>query len=267
MHRYSGMTMGLPGFCGAVKGLVLVNAAVFLVQSLLIPLAPRALGLLQTWLALTPAHVAGDLWVWQLFTYQFLHGGVMHLLFNMLGLWMFGSSLQEQWGPRRFLSYFFLCAAGGGTIVTACAMAGWFRLSPAIVVLGASGGIFGVLLAFGYYFRDAQVFLFPFPVPIKARYLVGGIMAIAVLSVLRLEDSGAAITHLGGALTGYLYIRLVPRRGLRFGLSESYYSVRNSYHRWKRKQAQKKFEVYMRKQDARPPRKDNGEGGPGGWVN
>jgi hypothetical protein len=131
-------------------------------------------------------------------------------------------------------------------------------------------------------YGDREVLLFPFPFSIKAKYLVGIIIFVVVVATFQPSQGGVAnFAHLGGLFFGFIYVKFVPGRGLLFGLSERYFSARNSYYRWKRKQAAKKFEVYMRQHDRKvefdehgnyiPPdeadsHKGNG-GSKSGWVN
>ncbi len=269
----------MPTFSGAVRWLIIANVAIFVLQSLLKGFAPGLYGASFEYLGLTPGLLIGQGFLWQLITYSFLHGGVMHLLFNMLVLWMFGAQMEQHFGRRQFFEYYYWCVIGSALVFSAVSYAGVFGLSPLVHLVGASGGIFGLLIAFGLIFRESEVYLFPFPIAIKAKYLVGIWIGIDVLLMLRNEDPGSAIAHLGGALFGFLYLKFLPRHGL--GFSESAYGLRNRYHKWKRRQAAKKFEVYMRKHDRNDyfdehgnyrgpeaePKKDNGDAGKGPWVN
>jgi membrane associated rhomboid family serine protease len=271
----------MPPFVGAVRWLIIINVAIFALDSLLIAFARSAALEAHLLFALTPGLVIGKGWIWQIVTYSFLHGGVLHILFNMLALWMFGSTMEARWGTRQFLEFYFFCVVGAALVVIPIAYAHVFGLDPRYPLVGASGGIFGVIVAFGVLYADAEVYLFPFPISLKAKYLVGILLAIAVLSALRYEDPGSAIAHLGGAFFGYAYLKFLPRRGMQYAMSEGYFGLRNRYHKWKRRQAAKKFEVYMRKHDRNeyfdehgnyrdpnePKPKDNGESGRGKWVN
>jgi len=188
------MTFGGGGVTPAVKFLLIVNTAVFLLQTffdyritLIFGLVPRA--------------VWEDFTVWQLFTYQFLHGGLFHLLFNMLALWMFGCDLERRWGSAFFLKYYFVSAVGGGILNT--------LVTPNQMVpsIGASGGIYGILLAYGLIYPN-QIIYFYFLFPIKMKHFVWIIGAITFYSSLTAGQSGIAhLAHLGGMLFGYLYLR------------------------------------------------------------
>ena len=269
--------INMPPFTGAVRFLIITNVVVFVIHSVMMAFLPEATQLFR-YLALSPQHLLERGFLWETVTYAFLHGGVMHLFFNMLILWMFGSQMEGYFGRRQFFEYFYFCVIGSALVFTVVSYSGAFGLSPRAILVGASGGIFGLLIAFGMKFSESEVYLFPFPIAIKAKYLVGIWMGIDILLMLRNEEPGSAIAHLGGAFFGYLYLRFLPRRGLSFGFSESLYGVRNRYHKWKRRQAAKKFEVYMRQHDRseyfdehgnyrEPGKKGNGDADKGPWVN
>lgn len=232
-------------FPTGVKWLLIVNTAVFVlgyipfVHDLLAPLA-----LVPVWV-----FYRFPWYVWQLFTYMFLHGGIGHLLFNMLALWMFGLPLEQTWGTRRFLRYYFLCGIGAGICdVAVNILLGHQNTST----IGASGAIYGLLLAFGVLFPDTTV-LMSFLFPIKAKYLVMIYGAVALLSAVGSGNSGVSnVAHLGGMLFGYLYLK-VPIRGSK---SVRLPDAGGWYRQWKMQRAKKKFQVYMRK-----------HGGRGPWVN
>jgi len=261
------MTLGLPPFTTAVKRLVFANIGVFVGLLLLKQISMQAWVLLWQVLPLSPvpslhypyAVMHGA--VWQIFTYAFLHLGFMHVLFNMLALWMFGSQLEVDWGVRKFTEFFFWCVAGAAVTTIALGYLGLFLngLHPLplfgllqgllqTATAGASGGVFGILIAFGMFYGDREIFVFPLPILIKARYFVAIWILIALVGVLGESGGVANFAHLGGALFGWIYLRLLPRRGLGLATSEGYYGLRNRYYRWKRKRAQRKFEVYMRGQ-------------------
>ena len=177
----------------AVKFLLIANTAVFILQNFL---SYRFLLLF----GLVPKLIWDDLYLWQLFTYQFLHGGLFHLLFNMLALWMFGCTLERRWGSEFFLKYYFVSAIGGG-ILNTLLMPG--QVAPSI---GASGGIYGVLLAFGLIYPNQIIYLIVFPM--KMKHYVWIIGAISLYSSMSSGGSGIAhLAHLGGMLFGWLMIR------------------------------------------------------------
>ena len=171
------------------------------------------------------------------------------------------------------------CVVGAGLVTVAVGYTGWFGIRPEVPTVGASGGIYGLLIAFGMLYGDREIFLFPFPFMIKAKYLVGIIIFVVIVTTFQPSQGGVAnFAHLGGLLFGFLYIKFLPKKGLFFGASERYFSLRNSYYRWRRRRAARKFEVYMREHDRNvtfdeygnyvPPdeKKKNG-GSKSGWVN
>jgi membrane associated rhomboid family serine protease len=275
------MTLSFPPFTRWVKRLIIICAAVYFVQVVLERLAPQLARDMEVYLGLVPFAVLHYGMVWQLATYSFLHGSVSHLLLNMLTLWMFGSQEEQDWGSRKFLEFYFFCVVGAALVTMAVSYTGLPGTSPLVPTIGASGGIFGLLIAFGMLYGDREVYLFPFPFSIKAKYLVGIIIFVVVIATFQPSQGGVAnFAHLGGLLFGFLYIKFVPSRGLLFAGTERYFSVRNGYYRWRRRRAAKKFEVYMRAHDRDvhfdehgnyvppddDPRKGNG-GGKSGWVN
>jgi membrane associated rhomboid family serine protease len=181
-----------------VKTLIIVNVAVYLLQEVAGLLGSRALDLA---LGLVPLRVTRDFHVWQFATYMFLHGGVFHLFFNMLTLFMFGNELERYWGTRRFLSYYMITGIGAG-------VCSWL-VSPHsfAIVIGASGAVYGILLAYGVTYPNRVVYLnFLFPVKVKWLVLIMGVMAF--LSSIRGGDPGVAhIAHLGGMVVGYLLLK------------------------------------------------------------
>jgi len=276
------MTLSFPPFTRWVKRLMIICAASYLIQRVVLGLISRDLErAVNLYLGLVPTLVLHYGFVWQLVTYSFLHANLSHILVNMLTLWMFGAQEEQDWGSRKFLEFYFFCVVGAALISIAISYTPLPGASPNIPIIGASGGIYGLLIAFGMLYGDREIFLFPFPFSIKAKYLVGIIIFVVVVATFQPSQSGVANSaHLGGLLFGFLYIKFVPARGLLFGVSERYFTMRNDYYRWKRRRAAKKFEVYMRQHDRKvefdehgnyiPPeddvRKGNG-GSKSGWVN
>jgi membrane associated rhomboid family serine protease len=145
--------------------------------------------------------------VWQVVTYLFLHGGFFHIFFNMLALWMFGVELENVWGTKRFLTYYFLC--GIGAALSNLYLTPLF--TTAAPTIGASGAIYGVLLAFGMLFPEAPVFIY-FLFPIKAKYFVAIFIGIELIyGVSGSTDGVAHFAHLGGALVGFIYLLMYRR--------------------------------------------------------
>ena len=244
-------------FTPAIKTLVIANAAVFLAQGFVawerVGGSKAAYEGLIKWFGLIPSAVIPGLRIWQPFTYLFLHDGVWHLLMNMLVLWMFGRDLEMAWGKRRFYIYYFVCGVGAGLINIAAKSIPlfWGERLPDVATIGASGAIYGILIAMAMVFPDRQVWLIPFPIVLRMKVLVLIIGAIAFFSSLGSGDNISHISHLGGMLVGYVYLR----RGSFF------YGWRNFYTDWKRKRMKRKFEVYMRDSQDKPPTN------PDHWVN
>jgi membrane associated rhomboid family serine protease len=231
-----------------VKWLILIMAAVFAVTNVIgaIPLQATRVylqGYPVVLFGLVPSLVVHRLFVWQLFTYLFLHGGWLHVIFNLFALWMFGSDLESLWGSRKFLFYFFLTGVGGGLL---CVM---LQPSSGAPTIGCSGAIFGLLLAYGMTFPERLIYMY-MVIPIKAKWFV--VIMGVIEFVASYSDAGSGISHfahLGGMLFGYLYLR---------GWSLPYH-WQLQYHEWRRAQLRKKFEVYMRDQEKKEKH--------GRWVN
>lgn len=154
-------------------------------------------------------------WPWQLVTYAFLHGSLMHLLLNMYALWLFGSRLEQAWGGRRFSVYYFTCVVGAALTQLAVSEIALLQGEPAYPVLGASGGVFGILLAFGLLFPETELLLLFPPVPIKAKWFVLAYGTIELVAGVTGTAAGVAhFAHLGGMLSGWLLL-LHWRRGRR----------------------------------------------------
>jgi len=276
----SGM-LSFPPFYGKVRALVLINALVYFAVLLFFRTQDSLYKEVYWIYGLMPKLVFAHWHLWQLVTYSFLHANIGHILFNMLALWMFGSTLEQYFGGRRFLEFYFFCVVGAAlvTVLLTFTMGDFLRMSPETPTIGASGGIYGVLLGFGYLFPNREIFMFPWPFAIKAKYLVTILILIALASSLGGSNGVANIAHLGGALFGYLYLKFLPGKGLGFATSERFYGLRNAWHRWKRRQAAKKFKVYMNQHQDDPKRFvdeselrkmeewDKKNRGPGGWVN
>jgi len=252
MRRTSSMGLGFPPFTRAVKQLLIANGAVFIAVALLDAFVRGAEPWIQFHFGLVPVLVVHG-WLWQLVTYAFLHAGLLHILFNMLALWMFGAPLEQDWGYNIFMQFYFFCAIGGALTTVAVSFTHLLNADPRISTVGASGAIFGLLLAFGILHAESEIMLFPLPFMIKAKYFIIGLIFIEVyltLSAARQPgESVAYMAHMGGLLFGYLWLKFVPRRGFGYAASEKAFGLRNSYYRWKRRRAAKKFEVYMRKHD------------------
>ena len=213
----------------ALKVLIGVTVAIFVAQ-LVFPIITDMLGL-------HPLLVLRYFWVWQLGTYMFLHGGLFHILFNMLALWMFGTELERIWGTRYFLKFYLVTGIGAGvlTVLFSLLPFGFAQQVHYSNVIGASGAIYGLLLAYASYFPDRPIYMyFVFPIPAKIFVAIMG--AIAFLSSLGDSGGVANATHLGGLLVAYLFLK----SGRIHPLSELKYR----YWKWQINRTRRKFDVY-----------------------
>jgi membrane associated rhomboid family serine protease len=240
--------LSFPSFSGVTSQLVIANVAVYFVLLLMQYAAPHVASIIVTYFALTPALLLHG-WIWQLATYSFLNQGVLHVAFNMLTLWFIGSFLETSKGSRWLLEIYFLCAIGGGLIGSVLSFTQIFHSSPLSTTYSADAALFGLLAAFAVLFGDLEMYMFPLPVAIKAKYLVIVYMLIEVALLLSGGPALAYFVILSGALLGFIFARRAPRRGMTMAFSEGLFSIRNNYYRWKRRRTARKFEVYMRKQN------------------
>ena len=274
------MTLSLPPFTRAVTWLLGINTSIFLLMELLGLARLPVVGYIIDYGALTPSLVIGHGFIWQLVTYGVLHAGFLHWFGNMLGLWMFGSAIESAWGTRRLVELYIIGVVGAALTTVALSYAHVLG-NPNQPTLGASGGVFAILIAFGMLFGDNEIMMIPFPFLIKAKYFIGILIVVTLALAMGGGGNVAYVAHLGGLLFGWLYARRGPRAALvNVGFAERYYGMRNSYYRWKRRRAAKKFEVYMSKHDRQvhfdeqgnyiPPEDDTHKGNGGsksGWVN
>lgn len=179
---------------GAVKWLIIVNAAVFLSQQFFPGQLEYALGLV-------PAKVIGAFQLWRPVTYLFLHGSFFHLLINLFTLWMFGRELEALWGTKDFLKFYFICGVGAGVLNTA------FDPFSTIPVIGASGAIYGLLVAFAMVYPDSLIYLYGI-IPLRAKHFVMILGLIEFLASFHGSSTTIArFAHLGGMAVGYFYLK------------------------------------------------------------
>jgi membrane associated rhomboid family serine protease len=210
------------------------------------------------WFGLVPSGVIPGLRIWQPFTYLFLHdpNDFLHVLFNMLMLWMFGRELELVWGKARFIRYYFLTGVGAGLIeVVVKTIPVFFGYKASdIPTIGASGAIFGIFAACAILFPDRQVSILFLPVRMSMRSFVLLLAGLEFFLPLLLQSAGDNVSHLchlGGMLVGWLYLR-----------RDSFlYNVRNTVTDWQNKRNRKRFEVYINKHRKDPPSR------PDNWVN
>ena len=233
------------------RNLLIINVLVYLLASV-VELGGKSL---TDWGALH-FFMASDFHVYQFITYQFLHGGFTHLFFNMFALWMFGCVIENVWGPKKFIFYYIFCGVGAGLCqemvqYISFAADGLTSLDPAQVLnvngqrlmtvdqimnlsstIGASGAVYGILLAFGMTFPNERIFIFPLPIPIKAKWFVAIYAIIEFVSAMSSVGDGVAhMAHIGGMLFGFLLILYWRKR------PNSYFNVdatRQFFDKWSR---------------------------------
>ena len=182
-------------FTDAIKTLISVNFAIFILQSI-----SSSEIIFFSNFGLVPKLVWSHLKIWQPFTYMFFHGDIWHVLINMFVLWMFGSELERVWGKKNFLRFYFITGIGSGLGTML------FGLQSTIPIVGASGAIYGVLLAYGIMFPNRTVYLYGI-IPIKSIWFVIGIGVIAFFSSFNNVTNISHLTHLFGMIIGYLYLK------------------------------------------------------------
>lgn len=233
------------------RNLLIINVLVYLLASV-VELGGKSL---TDWGALH-FFMASDFHVYQFITYQFLHGGFTHLFFNMFALWMFGCVIENVWGPKKFIFYYIFCGVGAGLCqemvqYISFAADGLTSLDPEQILnvngqrlmtvdqimnlsstIGASGAVYGILLAFGMTFPNERIFIFPLPIPIKAKWFVAIYAIIEFVSAMSSVGDGVAhMAHIGGMLFGFLLILYWRKR------PNSYFNVdatRQFFDKWSR---------------------------------
>jgi membrane associated rhomboid family serine protease len=181
-----------------VKLLVIINIVVFILTEL-----SGQRNMLFSSFGLVPNQVWTNFKVWQLFTYLFVHGGFLHIFFNMFVLWMFGKDLEIQWGKNEFLLFYFTCGIGAGLMTVL------FSINSIVPIVGASGAIYGLLVAYGFTYPNRMVYLYGL-FPLKVKYMVLGLGVIAFFASLSANQSNVShITHLSGMIIGVLYIYFI----------------------------------------------------------
>jgi membrane associated rhomboid family serine protease len=228
-----------------IKQLLIANVAVFFLQ--LVSPQLTELG------AIRPYRVFQQGWLWQPFTYMWLHGGLAHVGFNMLALWMFGSPMALAWGPQKFLRFYLLCGVGAGVVI-----AGWpflavgFGLQPSIILaystLGASGAVFGVLLAYSLTWPDRYIMLLFPPIPIKAIYFIPLILFLEYATGPR---NVSHVGHLGGLLVAWILLS-------RDGRTQGVLSISKLKYRWRRWRMRQRLQAVRDEERRWQGRRDRG---------
>lgn len=295
------MTLSFPPFTRTVKWIVGVNVVLFFLHGVFAMLTPtaRLAQWMESLLMLTPVTLLHG-WVWQAVTYSFVNFALLGLVFGMLIVWLLGAQLESTFGQRWLIRYYAICSLGGAVASTGLAYSGLVPGAEKMAIGGVASIYYGFLIAFGVLFSESEFFLFPLPISMKAKYLVGVTLVVAILLAVTGPGGLLSLGQLGGLVSGFIYIkfffqRRAPARAFAGrGLSDRAYSPRrkgtteglfarmkNAYYRWKRKRAARKFEVYMRDHDRKvqfdehgnyiPPADEAPKKGPGedrgGWVN
>ena len=277
MARNVSFDMGFPPFRGAVRQIILASVAIYVVILLLMSFAQQTGQTVLTLGVLNPEHIHQG-WVWQFVTYAFMYVDPLDFVLSLLGVYFLGSAVEERIGSARFYGLFF------GSIVLS-AIAG-FALSLTGVVaqgtaLGSGAAANAILMVFYLFNRTAPIMLFPIPIQIPVKWIVLFTAAIEVAYLLLYHFALFYFVLLLGMAAGYVWYAAFLNKRVSPGISERFYGIRNSYYRWKRRRAARKFEVYMRQhnrdvtfdeqgnyippEDVDPGKKNGGS--KSGWVN
>ncbi len=247
MRRIGSTPFAFPDFHGATRRLVVANLIAYFVLVGAGFAFPRIANHAAYMLSFVPQDFLHG-WLWQPITYSFVHVGLIGTLFELLSLWFLAGFLEPFHGDGWTTGLYGASVLGTALGALLLYVGGLAVGHPieGLPLYGCFGGIFGMLVAIGYLYGDVQFLMF-FVIGIKARYLaiIYGLIAIAMLFG---QQRMYAFAQIGGALVGWIYIKMVPRRGFSYLLSERWYGMRNRYYRWKRRRAARKFEVYMRSQ-------------------
>jgi membrane associated rhomboid family serine protease len=199
-----------------VKNLLVINGIVFLIQEIAGMFYPN---LLEYLFGLHHIGLVHEFKLWQIFTYMFLHGGWLHIILNMLGLWMFAGELEQLWGSKLFLRYYLFSGMGAGLFIAVMNYIAYAYYQINVPTIGASGAIYAVLLAYGMTWPDRKVIIFPLFIPVKIKYMVlifGLISFFGALSAASGTTGNIShIGHLGGIISGFAYIMMRIRRRAR----------------------------------------------------
>jgi membrane associated rhomboid family serine protease len=248
MPRFGSSPLAFPDFKGATRRLIIVNLATYFVLLVASMVSSSALRIAGSLVFDPQAFMHGSLW--QPITYSFVHFGVLGTLFELLSLWFLAGFLEAfhdaNWVTSLYVVSVLGTAAAALVLYLVANTLAPSLLTNASPLFGCFGGIFGLLVAIGVLYGDTQFLMF-FVIGIKARYLAM-IYALVAVAMLFGQERMYAFAQLGGALAGFAFVRMAPRRGFSFVLSEGWYGLRNRYYRWKRRRAARKFEVYMRSQ-------------------
>ena len=194
-----------------VKFLMIINGIIFLIQQITGLISPN---MLEYYFGISHNGFINNLMIWQPFTYMFLHGGWMHIFFNLLGLWMFAGDIEMVWGKKKFLRYYILSGLGAGFFIALMNYVAFINYGTSVVTIGASGAIYAVLLAYAMLWPEREVLLY-FLFPVKIKYLVIGFGLLEFFGTLS-STAGAGgnishIGHLGGIISGFILIKFMRK--------------------------------------------------------
>ena len=270
--------MGFPRFKGAVRNLIIVNTAIFIVLLLLQALRSPMLQVILGLGVLSPEGIRHG-FLWQFLTYGFLHFDPFNFLLSMLGIYFIGTAVEDQVGARRFYELYILSLIGAGIIAIAL---GWTGQIGQGAALGSGPAANAILLVFYFLYRQARVMPMFIPIPIPVKYIVIFTAAVEGAYLLLSHFSLFMMVQLLGMAMGWVWYRTLWRHSILGMLEDQLVNLRNGYYRWKRRRAARKFQVYMRKHEHdpkqyfdeygnfKPPdekdKKDKGTSS-GGWVN
>jgi membrane associated rhomboid family serine protease len=243
------ITLSLPAFRGVTRRIVLIAVAAYF-AGLLLQLMPNAYLWFVMLFTLHP-ELTLPKELWALVSYPFVGGGLLSVLFGCLSVWFFGSTLEDERGRRWMGEYFLVTTIVGGLLACLLGFASHDRVIPGIGVEELAAGLwpFALSLVFAFaVFHPEQEVVFYFVLRLKAKYLAAIYGLVYLALTLIGGDRFGALVVLCNAGAGYAFLRLAPRHGVRVGVSEWWFGLRNGYYRWKRRRAAKKFTVYMKKQ-------------------
>jgi membrane associated rhomboid family serine protease len=267
--------MGFPPFRGAVRQIILGSVAIYVIILLLVAFVPEQGHALLTYGVLNPGRIQQG-WLWQFVTYTFMYVDPLDFALSLLGVYFLGAAVEDRIGFGRFYGLFFSSVVLSGVAGYALSLS---RVVAQGQALGCGAAVNAILMVFYLFNRNVPLMLFPLPIQIPAKWIVIGTAAIETAYVLLYRFQLFYCILLLGLGAGYLWYLVFSSRKASLGLSEQFYSFRNSYYRWKRRRAARKFEVYMRKHDRTvtfdehgnyvPPDDDTKKNGgsKSGWVN
>jgi membrane associated rhomboid family serine protease len=278
MSRVTADQFGFPPLRGAVRNLVVISTAIYVLQLLITAFAPPAyIGAVYQYAFLVPESVLTG-WVWQLLTYGFLYASPLNFLFAMLGLYFLGTAVEQRIGSRAFVRMFLASLIAAGVVGVLLSLTKVVAQGPAF---GSGPATNAILMIFFFLYRDAPIIVFPLPVPIPVKYLVLFTAAVEGAYLLLTHFSLFFTVQLLGMGAGYVWYRFAWRR-TSSPIRNPFADLRNGYYRWKRRRASRKFQVYMRDQGRDPKgyfdeqgnflpldreEKKDGKKDRGGWVN